>query len=307
MLDIYTTLIHRSGLQEELIGGWERVGPDRFLVNASWPQSHPLFAPLGAFHDPLLITETMRQAALLVAHTGYDIPEGHRFVLSGMSSSVHPDRILLDGDADAVIEVGCASDVAPGRRPTALRLEMTARRGGAVAATSRMATKFASPAGYARLRGDNLTARPRSTGTTPLSPRLVDRARTQDVVLAATGESGQWQLHIDTDHPALRTTKEHNHVPGILLLEAARQAAHAAQAADGAEVAQDGYGPQQLIPAELTIDFHRYAEFTPACLLRARALSAPGSFQVDAVQGGLPVFTATVSLLPCPVPARVAP
>ncbi|WP_442819295.1 AfsA-related hotdog domain-containing protein [Streptomyces sp. NBC_01236] len=79
------------------------------------------------------------------------------------------------------------------------------------------------PTAYADPTADTARAvpLPPPAGLTPFG-----RDRFEDAVLAATDRPDRWQLRVDTTHPALF---DHlvDHAPGILLLEAARQAARA--------------------------------------------------------------------------------
>lgn len=62
----------------------------------------------------------------------------------------------------------------------------------------------------------------------PVDPHRVDRTSPDDVVLSpvAGGRPGRWMLRVDPAHPVLFDHAV-DHAPGMLLLEAARQAAHA--------------------------------------------------------------------------------
>ncbi|MCZ9341344.1 adhesin, partial [Streptomyces sp. TRM76130] len=80
----------------------------------------------------------------------------------------------------------------------------------------------------------------------------------------ATGpREGVWPLRVNWAHPTLFDHPT-DHVPGMLLLETARQAA------------QRLAGPGTVLVATMTNHFHRYVEFDAPCLVRAR-LSAAGT------------------------------
>lgn len=85
---------------------------------------------------------------------------------------------------------------------------------------------------------------------------------------------GRWPLRLDIRHPTL-FGRPNDHVPGILLLEAARQAATATVPG--------------FLPVSLRSDFLRYVELDRPC--RIEATTAPEGVLVRAVQDGGTVFT----------------
>lgn len=79
-----------------------------------------------------------------------------------------------------------------------------------------------------------------------------------------------------------------DHVPGMLLLEAARQAAHAACAPSG-----------PVLVSSMEVSFNRYVEFDTPCLIDARSEPTTGpdsTVRVDARQGYVLAFTASATL-----------
>ncbi|MFD6811915.1 AfsA-related hotdog domain-containing protein [Streptomyces anthocyanicus] len=76
--------VHKSAHSEVLLTGWKTEGPDTFTVTAQWPRTHAFYAPTDGRHDPLLLAETVRQAA---HHTA---PDGHpTAVLTGLHTTFH--------------------------------------------------------------------------------------------------------------------------------------------------------------------------------------------------------------------------
>ncbi|WP_345942970.1 AfsA-related hotdog domain-containing protein [Streptomyces sp. SID2119] len=88
------------------------------------------------------------------------------------------------------------------------------------------------------------------------SPAHVGRSSVRDVVLSPTSTAHPWQLRVDTTHTVL-FDHPHDHVPGLVLLEAADQIARAE--------AQ----PQAAIPVAFDTTFHRYVGFDRPCVLTA--------------------------------------
>jgi hypothetical protein len=125
-----------------------------------------------------------------------------------------------------------------------------------------------------------------------IAPELAGRARAEDVVLAPADRPGVWLLRVDTSHPVL-FPRPNDHVPGMALFEAARQAATAAT------------GLHPFLPRSMTATFARYAELHSPCRLETEVLeSDPGevTVRVSGRQDGESVFTATLT---SPRPARV--
>jgi hypothetical protein len=108
------------------------------------------------------------------------------------------------------------------------------------------------------------------------------------VVLAPTAVPHRWQLRNDVsnvllfDHPV-------DHVPGLVLWEAAQQAAHALLA------------PRTSLPVSVATSYLRYVEFDQPCLIEAHVLSpeGPGRFavRVTGTQADAPAFTADISMV----------
>ncbi|MEO3975081.1 ScbA/BarX family gamma-butyrolactone biosynthesis protein [Streptomyces sp. CAU 1734] len=288
---------HRARAQDAFATGWTALGPNRFLVRAAWPREHPFFTPLGGrVHDPLLIVETMRQSAMAVLHAAFGVPLGHHFLLTGIDYACHP-RHLAPGngpgpgaadadDADgAEVELVFPELKYRGGHLSQLLVQWTVRRGGAVAATGTGLCRITAPQVYRRLRGPHTAPVSHHPAAPPVRAALAGRTRPADVLLTPAGRAGTWELLADTRHPTL-FQRPGDHIPGMLLLEAARQAACAAA------------GPDPFLPQRGAVSFHRYAEFDTPCVLQAAAMPAPGGARVVRVtghQGGAPVFLCTLA------------
>ncbi|MGW5000671.1 ScbA/BarX family gamma-butyrolactone biosynthesis protein [Streptomyces hydrogenans] len=282
--------VHRADPADILPIGWTRVTENRFSVTARWPEAHPYFVPdSGDLHDPLLVAETMRQATMLVCHAEFGVPADDQFVMWDLSYSAAAEELTRDGGpAEITVDLLCSDIRTRGRRGlremrTALVLSRNGRRiasgGGGINCTS-------APA-YRRMRGDRLAALGAPVPLLPaLPPHTVGRDRERDVVLAPGDTPDRWRLRVDTTHPTL-FRRANDHVPGMLLLEAARQAAVAAT------------GDAGLLPVGLDARFHRYVELDEPCWVEAEVLTGLGrdavTIQVLAHQGGEPVLDCTLT------------
>ncbi len=281
-------LVHRSRAEDAFPRTWEQVGPDRFHVEAVLPHDHPFFAPVGADrHDPLLVTEAMRQAAMLAFHAGYGVPVGYHFLMADLDYATRPEGLVVGGLPTVIdVEVTCSELKWRGRLPVQGRVDWVVHRAGQLVATGMGATRFTSPRVYRRMRGGSAEPCVAIPRTAPVDAARAGRVRAQDVVLAESAREGVWELRVDTRHPTL-FQRPNDHVPGMLLLEAARQAACLAAGGAG------------FVPAEGRTHFHRYAEFGSPCAIAAEVLpgAAPGEARVRVMghQDGEPVFDTVLS------------
>ncbi|MFC9336688.1 ScbA/BarX family gamma-butyrolactone biosynthesis protein [Streptomyces sp. NPDC057020] len=278
-------------------------GGDGFAVRAAWPTDHPFFTPVRRgeerCHDPLLIVETLRQASMALLHSVHGLPLNRHILLSEISLTCDPTGLSVAGDEPG-IEIRFAETVVRGAQLAEMLVEWTVRRGTRVVATGGGHARFAGGAAYRRLRGGHVEAGVVHPG--PFARRapapLAGRTRREDVLLAPTGREGVWELIVDTGHPTL-FPRPNDHIPGMLFLEAARQAVSAA------------VWPRPCLPTGLRIRFDRYAEFDGGpCLLRAEprgpaesagaagasagaagAADVPGTFEVTGYQDGARLFS----------------
>ncbi|MGW4377896.1 ScbA/BarX family gamma-butyrolactone biosynthesis protein [Streptomyces albidoflavus] len=280
--------VHRASVAEVLLTDWARTDDGRYGVTAQWPRGHSFFTTVEGCHDPLIAAETIRQAGALLAHAEFGVPLSHKFLMWDLACAVHPENLRVEGTPAALdVEITCHDIKRRGTALTGLRYEAVIRRDGQVAATGGASFTCTSPRVYERLRAERLAgARPQLPLTAPTAPQTVGRISPTDVVLSPTGEQNRWQLRVDTRHPVLF---EHpvDHIPGMMLLEAARQATAATLGAPA-------------LPLSVTSTFARYAELDAPCLIEARRLPGSGapreeSVLVTAVQEDEPVFRATVT------------
>ncbi|AQS65697.1 ScbA/BarX family gamma-butyrolactone biosynthesis protein [Streptomyces pactum] len=286
-------LVHRAAVAEVMLTDWKRLDDTHFAMAAQWPRSHSFFTPVGVHHDPLIAAETIRQIGALLAHAEFGVPFGHQFLMEELTLTVRPEQVRT-GRAPAALDldVTCTEVRTRGRRLSGLRYETTILREGRPAATGQISFTALAPAVYRRLRPEHVFSaghRPIPL-TAPVAPQSVGRLSPADVVLSPTGDPDRWQLRVDTRHPVL-FDHQVDHVPGMVLLEAARQAATAVL-----------HRPS-LLPAGLTCAFTKYAELDLPCLIDALHLprTAPGdpdTVLVTGHQDGHPVFSATVTAAP---------
>lgn len=249
-------LVHLRDPQRVLITDWRHTGPDTFLLRAQWPTHSGSWA-----YDPRLLTQTIRQAGLTIAHAEYQVPLTHQTTLREFHYTVDPDFRVHPGEAPLFeVEVAIPGHGQTGRTARSLPMTMRILREGVPVAGSQSDFGWISPAAYRRLRGEHLTV---DWGNWPLpapvDPASVGRAAASDVVLCPTGDPLRWLLRSDIanthllDHPV-------DHVPGLGLIEAAVQAAEAT------------VRPGILHLTALDAEFERYVEFDTVCRIEAEPL-----------------------------------
>ncbi|GLX23118.1 MULTISPECIES: ScbA/BarX family gamma-butyrolactone biosynthesis protein [Streptomyces] len=284
-------LVHRASVAEVLLTNWQRVDEAHFTVTAQWPRSHSFFTPVaGGYYDPLICAETIRQIGSLLGHAEFGVPFGHHFLMWDLNLTVHPEHLQVrQTPASLDIEVTCTTISRRGGRLTGLGYEAVVRREGHVVAKGGGSYTCTSPSVYRRVRPAH-TLEPGHRAlplTAPAAPQSVGRLSPTDVVLSPIGEPNRWQLRVDTLHPVLF---DHwvDHVPGMVLLEAARQASAAA------------LGRSSFLPLSISGDFKRYAELDVPCVIEAERLYAdiPGAEEAVRVTGrqeGQVIYTAVVT------------
>lgn len=254
-------LVHRAAVAETFLTGWRRTGPDRFTVSAQWPRAHALHvSPDWAAYDPLLVVETIRQSGTLVTHTEYEAPLDRKFVLTEFQVGAEPTMLTLGAlPAEPEVELVFTDVQYRGGHLAAARYTAHVLRDGARVATADVAFTCVSGPVYRRLRGGRT---PETVTAVPVPPGVpadaVRRALPADVVLAPAdaGRPDRRQLRVNTAHPVFF---DHplDHVPGMLLLEAARQAALLET-------------PGERVPAAYHAVFHRYAELDEPIWIEAK-------------------------------------
>lgn len=255
--------VHRASVAEVLLTGFaEDSRPDTFLLAAQWPRGHSFYRTARGVHDPLLFAETVRQAGLLISHLGYKVPLAHAALMRNLSYDVTAPGLACAGTpTNLILSASCADvrfrkDVLVGFTiTTVLRRGLELEPVG----IGRGELQCISPAAYRRLRGGAGAVSPPTEAAPlpePVSPALVGKDARADVVLSRTESDDTWLLRCDTAHPVLFDHPV-DHVPGMALIEAMRQAAHCM------------LYPQRTAMVRLRATFERYVELSEPTAVRA--------------------------------------
>lgn len=250
-------LVHRAAVSEVFVTDLNILGEGRFEVGAQWPRRHGFFGPrTPSSHDPMLYVETCRQAGLLIAHRAYGIPLGYSFLSDHKTYAVDEAGLATMGrPVDVVLQVSAHEVQYRGKNVSGGRFGFACFRDGHRIGFGDESWRTISPAVYRRVRGDHFSATPFQAKVLPtVTPALVGRERAEDVLVAATPTPGTWSLQFDPDHPVLFDHAV-DHVPGMVLMEGARQAALLA------------IGDPRALPVFAEFEFENYVEYDAECLL----------------------------------------
>jgi 2-oxo-3-(phosphooxy)propyl 3-oxoalkanoate synthase len=286
-------LVHRAAVAEVLVTDVMRTGEAVFRLGIQWPRAHTFYgADRAGRHDPMLVAECIRQAGLLLAHLGYGIPPTYQFVFRDLDFRVVDDSSMLIGAAPTDLDtaVTCTEVRQRGEVLRSMRVNLELRGDGGVVAEGSGAVTCVEPSRYPALRwrrGAPQGSVPIATPPPSVAPAAVGRTDERDVVLGVTGDedAGWWSLRVLPEHPVLF---DHplDHIPGMLQLEAFRQAALSS------EERPEG-APSPLLAA-VRIECLRYAELDRPVLCHAQQ-SGGGAHELRLTQDGEDVATGSVT------------
>ncbi|GLW15688.1 adhesin [Streptomyces sp. NBRC 13847] len=287
--------VHRTAISEVFLTDWRPGSSDSWVISAQWPRAHTFYGPRDGLHDPILLIETMRQAGILLSHVAHQVPLDHPIIWQRVRYDLLPEALRTTGrPAEIELHVTDHDMVFRGKRLATARQEFRILCDGAELATAALDYSCHSPSVYRRLRGEYSDLDLANSRKLPVpqavEPPLVAREHDRDVVLSPTEHADRWQLRVDTSHPVLFDHPV-DHAPGMLMIEAARQAAQADT-------------PGSTLPTSLECTFARYAELDAPSWVRARTTERAddGSRQstVTVEQHDKPVVSARITSVPTP-------
>jgi hypothetical protein len=258
-------LVHRRAVAEVLLTDWRQIGVNAFICAAQWSRSHSFYRVRNGRHDPLLFAETIRQVGLLLCHQTFQIPTTHRFVMRRMIYNADLDGLMAGvTPAEIVLAVGVQEARRSTRLARGVRVNVEFIRDEVVIGQGSGLVFCLEPRLYHRLRSPQCRqVASRESQPVPLPPAEVGLFEPDDVVLGHRFRPGKWPLRVLTEHPVLF---DHllDHVPGMLSLEAMRQAGRAAL----------GWPNAQLTACDIT--FSRFVDIndTPSIGVTVRQRSA---------------------------------
>ncbi|WP_344384917.1 ScbA/BarX family gamma-butyrolactone biosynthesis protein [Streptomyces thermolineatus] len=270
--------VHLQQEEAVLVTGWSSHGADRYTATARWPE-----AADEESSELLLLTQTIRQSCLVVAHAERSVPLSHQTLMERLDFSLAQDyRVPRNKPADLVADVSCRST---GHR--SLQVRLTLLHAERPIGESVVDFSWIAPAVYRRLRGEHPhSAWGKAPVPAPVAAHTVGRAHASEVVLAPADRPGRWQLRTDVGNAALYDHPV-DHVPGLVLIEAACQAAQVVT------------GPAVFRPVEMASAYARYVEFDAPCWIEAAVVPVPDDgvtrVEVTGVQNGRTAFGITLA------------
>lgn len=288
--------VHRTAVSEVFLTNWRRgAAADSWVVNAQWPRAHTFYGPLHGLHDPILLIETVRQTGILLSHVVHRVPLDHPIIWQRVRYDLAPQALrTAQRPAEVELHITDHDMVFRGKRLVSALQEFRIVCDGAELASATLDYSCHSPAVYRRLRGEYSDVALANSRALPLpeavSPQLVAREHDRDVVLSPTDRPDLWQLRVDTSHPVLFDHPV-DHAPGMLMVEAARQAAQATT-------------PGVTLPVSLECSFSRYAELDAPSWVQARTTGRGDDdrrqVEVTVEQHGQLVVSAQITSVPTP-------
>ncbi|MFI0241802.1 ScbA/BarX family gamma-butyrolactone biosynthesis protein [Streptomyces sp. NPDC016845] len=282
------TMVHKTADDEVLLASAARITADRFAVRLRWPDEHLLHhRRADGTRDSLVVAETMRQAGIYLSHRFHDVPADYAFVLHRFDFRLTEPVRDSGAGADAVLDIQVQREPGNTRR---FRMESVAWLviGGRRVGRATMKWDAFAPRQYAVIRhragapDPGPSAAPAPAGLRALPAALVGRDRADAVLLAeAPAAPGSWWLRMDTGHPALFDHAS-DHTPGMVLVEAFRQAVLARVA---------GRSAADWTIRHLDVSFHAFGQLGVAVEIVTEPVGQD-AFQVVARQGTRPLASA---------------
>ncbi|WP_327303472.1 ScbA/BarX family gamma-butyrolactone biosynthesis protein [Streptomyces sp. NBC_01298] len=263
------SLVHRASVAEVFLTDGRRGDGNRVRIAAQWPRHHALYQPdAEGSSDPLLLVETVRQAAIYTAHRFHDVPLTHSFIFRDLDFHlVDPGALVVGGEPlPLVLDGSFVPEAHPSGNRIGARFEAWVETGGRRCARVSVRLLAVGAELYGLLRDRRAPAargRGAAADMAGAEPRMLDAAEVgrqgqENVLLSVdrTAAPGRYLMRVDRDHPGYF---EHScdHVPGMALVEAFRQAG-CHLVGTGRESARDGSGhraaPWSLAFSEVRFD-----------------------------------------------------
>ncbi|HEY0167362.1 MAG TPA: ScbA/BarX family gamma-butyrolactone biosynthesis protein [Jatrophihabitans sp.] len=235
------TLVHRDSIAEVLLTDLIRLADTEFLVAAQWPRSHRVYRPdHDGRHDPMLILESIRQSGLAVSHFAFGVGFDQQSLMRDISFVLdqRTEPRALRRATNLAITVSCRDVIMRAGRLRGMTITLSFAADELRFASGSGTIRWVSPQSYTalRARGGPPPDWDQLRWNSVLPPRRPSpiRAAADVLITAEPAPSARRRLVVPLDHPVYF---DHplDHAPGMLLIDAAWQAA-VEQRADGARL-----------------------------------------------------------------------
>jgi hypothetical protein len=221
--------VHRISVAEVLLTDVRSCGPLAYCAAAAWTRSHPTF-PRGRDdrHSPWMVVETLRQLGICVPLRHFGVPPTARFLIGDVSFGL--DVAAEPRAPHGASEILCRATVGDIRTDrsgalTGLRMRVDFLDDGRPFAHAAGGARILDAARYARLRypaAAATAAAVASSGGRRPEAAVLGLGSASDVLVSLEGDE-VLVAPADPRHPYFFDHGT-DHVPGMALLEAARQA-----------------------------------------------------------------------------------
>jgi hypothetical protein len=225
-------LVHRDAIAEVLLTDIRRLDRTSFDVAAQWPRSHRVYRPdPDGRHDPMMLLETVRQTGLALSHYGFGVPFEYKAVMQDIGFQIWPEREprAVHAVTNVTITVQCEDLSLRGDQLRGMTVVLAMSADGVHFATGRGTLNWVPERTFQALRarngGRSAMAATMPPALTPMASRY--RSAADALVVAEDRTPEQRRMLIPVDHPVYF---DHplDHAPGMLLIDAAWQAASSA-------------------------------------------------------------------------------
>lgn len=216
------SLVHRLAVSEVYLMTAEQLGVDQFHLTAQWPRRHFYYRVADCSVDPMLVAETLRQSTILVAHRYYEVPLTRRFLMRRMTVSLAGGDIVASvRPAEIVLKVGVDRMRSGPNGVTRMRTNIEFWFQDNLIAEGMGDLQVVNARVYERMRSGSQSSEWLTLAAYAGGGK---KPSAQGVVLNRSGSGPAWQLVIDYSHPVFFDHPV-DHLPGMLIMESARQAA----------------------------------------------------------------------------------
>ncbi|MFC7310647.1 AfsA-related hotdog domain-containing protein [Streptomyces monticola] len=288
-------LVHRRSMAEVVLASVTRLSHTEFLAAAQWPCSHPTYpkTPDGR-HSPVMVAETARQLGLAVPQLFLGAGSESHFVINDMRLEIDPDREPREvrGASDVLVRTDFTWNPAAGPQLRSFTIRTEFVHDGGVFAHCEGSSALLSPAVYRRLRSGapGLPDCALPEGFVRPHCTEVGAVRDSDVVIARNPAGDVLIAPCDLRHPYFFDHVA-EHVPGILLLEAARQAALLSRA----EQTEAGGGPAPGVVG-MRMETAQFTDWEPLTRIDGTPMGSRFGFTIS--QGSLVRARGEIALRP---------
>jgi hypothetical protein len=251
-------LVDRGDTTTVLITSFEKES-NKLRAGAVWSRLGGYYSQLDhETHDPILVLETFRQAALLIAHVVDDVPLATMQIMRSVEFTVDPAGLKVTADPTELIAELTTERSSSTQNIMQTTIGLALYRGADRIATGTGQAIVPPNETYLKVRGRDpaSVAVSRDTMPVPVDPRTAGKAFARDVVISPHGQA--YRLRVDPEHPNFFDNPT-DHSPGMLLTEAMRQAV----------VVESG--DPNFLPLSVSLQFFRFVELdSPAAVTVAR-------------------------------------